>query len=84
METDEDQKDYKQEKFHSLSIMMPLKLTGIKRGWNREKIREVVYFEYTRHGKRRGIEEETCKRTRVPKRLVGYHDLGALNALGHP
>jgi hypothetical protein len=29
-------------------------------------------------------KEETHKRTRVPKRLVGYHDLGALNALGHP
>jgi hypothetical protein len=84
METDEDQKDYEQEKFYSLSILTPLKLMRTKRGWNGEKRREVVYFQYTRHGKRQGIEEETCKRTRVPKRLVGYHDLGALNALGHP
>jgi hypothetical protein len=62
METDEDRKDYKQEKFHSLSIPTPLKLTGTERGWNgerREGRREAVYFfQYTCHGERRGIEEE--------------------------
>jgi hypothetical protein len=52
METDENQTDYKQEKLCSLSIPTPLKLTGTKRGWNGEKRREVVYFQYTRHGKR--------------------------------
>jgi hypothetical protein len=58
METDENRKDYKQEKFHSLSIHMPLKSTRTKRGWNgdREKGEVVYFFQYTRHGKRRGIE----------------------------
>jgi hypothetical protein len=48
-----------------------------------EEKREVVYFfQYTRHGKRRGIEgNDTRKDTSVPERLVEYHDLGALNAL---
>jgi hypothetical protein len=51
-----------------------------------EKRREVVYlFQYTCHGKRRGIEgSDTHNRTQVPKQLVGYHSLGALNALRHP
>jgi hypothetical protein len=56
METDENQKDYKQEKFSSLSIHMPLKSTRTKRGWNgerREGRREAVYFfQYTCHNKR--------------------------------
>jgi hypothetical protein len=40
METDEKRKDYKQEKSHSLSIHMPLKLTRTKRGWNGERREE--------------------------------------------
>jgi hypothetical protein len=62
METDENRTNYKQEKFRSLSIPMPLKLIETKRGWNGERKegrREVVYFfQYTCHGKRRGIGEE--------------------------
>jgi len=55
METIENRKDYKQEKFCSLSIRTPLYLTRTKRGWNRERKEErgeAVYFKYTRHGKR--------------------------------
>jgi hypothetical protein len=44
IETDENRIDYKQEKFHSLSIRTPLYLTRTKRGWNGEERREVVYF----------------------------------------
>jgi hypothetical protein len=47
METNENQTDYKQEKFRSLSIPMPLKLMETKRGWNgerREGRKEAVYF----------------------------------------
>jgi hypothetical protein len=67
IETDENRTVYKQEKFRSLSILMPLKLTGTKRGWNGEKRREVVnFFQYTRHGKRRGIgREQQTKNTSV-------------------
>ena len=51
----------------------------------REKKRGVVYFfPSTRHGKRRGIRKSDTQRTRVLKLLVGYHSLGALNALRHP
>jgi hypothetical protein len=35
METDENQKGYKQEKFRYLSIHTALYLTRTKRGWNR-------------------------------------------------
>jgi hypothetical protein len=50
-----------------------------------EKRREAVYFfQYIRHGMRRGIERSDTQESTVPKRLVGYHDLGALNALRHP
>jgi hypothetical protein len=59
METNKNRKDYKQEKFCSLLIPMPLNLMGTKRGWNGEKRREVVnFFQYTCHGKRRGIRRE--------------------------
>jgi hypothetical protein len=59
MEIDENQKDYKQEKFRSLSIPMPLKLMGTKRGWKGERRAEAVYFfQYTCHGRRQGTGEE--------------------------
>jgi hypothetical protein len=37
METDENKKDYKQEKFCSLSICTPVYLMRTKRGWNGEE-----------------------------------------------
>ena len=50
----------------------------------REKKRGVVYsFQSTRHGKRRGIRKSDAQRKRVLKLLIGYHDLGTLNALRH-
>jgi hypothetical protein len=59
METDENRKDYKQEKFRSLLIRTPLYLTRTKREWNGERRAEAVYFsQYTRHSKRRGIGKE--------------------------
>jgi hypothetical protein len=69
METGEDQKDYKQEKFCSLSIPMPLKLMRTKRGWNGEKRREVVYFQYTHHGKRRALKKRHAKEHECPNDL---------------
>jgi hypothetical protein len=68
METNEHQKDYKQEKFCSLSIHTPFIIDENQERveWG-ERAEVVIFFQYTCHGKRRGIEEETCKRTRVPK-----------------
>ena len=49
------------------------------------KRREVVYFfQSTRHGKRQGIERSDTQENMSAQLLVGYHDLGALNALRHP
>ena len=50
-----------------------------------EKRREVVYFfQSTRHGKRQGIEKSDTQENMSAQLLVGYHDLGAPNALRHP
>ena len=46
---------------------------------------EVVYFfQSTHHGKRWGIERSDTHENMSAQLLVGYHDLGALNALRHP
>jgi hypothetical protein len=63
METDENRTDYKQEKFRSLSIPTPLKLMGTKRGWNGEKRREVVYFQYTCLSRDEALEGSNTQRT---------------------
>ena len=61
-------------------------LTSTKRGWNGgEKRREVVYsFQPTRHGERQGIESNDTQENMSAQLLVGYHYLGALDALRHP
>ena len=65
---------------------MPLQLERTKRGWNGgEKRREVVYsFQSTCHGKRQGIKKSIIQENMSAQLLVGYHDLGALDALRHP
>jgi hypothetical protein len=65
---------------------MPLKSTRTKRGWNgEEKSRGGLLLPiHTSQQKTRQWKGATHKRTRVPKQLVGYQDLGALNALRHP
>ena len=61
-------------------------MTRTKKGWNGgEKRREVVYFfQSAHHGKRWGIERSDTHENMSAQLLVGYHDLGALNALRHP
>jgi hypothetical protein len=50
----------------------------------REKRGGLLLPTHTPWQKARHQRGATCKRTRVLKLLVGYHDLGAQNALRHP
>jgi hypothetical protein len=68
METDVNEKGYKQDKSRSLSIRMPLYSTRTKRGWNGKR-REERWSTSNTHAmaRDRASKEETRKRIRVPK-----------------
>jgi hypothetical protein len=57
----------------------------VERGEKKRKKREAVYFfQHTCHGKMvRHQSGATRKRTQTLTLPIGYHDLGALNALRH-
>ena len=52
--------------------------------WGKEEKGGGLLFQSTRPGKRRGIKRSDTQENTSAQLLVGYHDLGALNALRHP
>jgi hypothetical protein len=85
METNEDQKDYKQENFCSptpYAIIIDENQERVERE-RREERWSTSSITHTM-SRDRASKEATHKRAQVPKLLIGYQDLGALNALRHP
>ena len=52
--------------------------------WGREGKGGGLLLSIHMHGKRRAIERSDTQENMSSQLLVGYHDLGALNALRHP
>jgi hypothetical protein len=85
MGTDENQKVYKQEKFRSLTphaIIIDENQERVE--WGRREERWSTSSITHAMARDEASKEVTHKRARVSKLLVGYQDLGALNALRHP